>query len=243
MSAQAIAVKSRDKGLNNDGDHDDHRHDDAEFRALSGSDTVVRGHTIAQWAQEWTSMMIHSPLQPPNGRTDPQGIYAAQINHPGSPMYFITGDSPTSSTVRAFHVNSHQDVFLPIIGQTDMEGPGIAPTIPNFQGTPAEHVQTVLSAYTFNATLSVDGKPVTDLLPFETGIFSSGKARPGSVATDPNSFGADPGAKLGAVGTKGYAAVLSNLSEGSHQVHFTGTAMFFGNTVGSLDKTITIVVD
>ena len=55
--------------------------------------------------------------------------------------------------------------MIPIVGETDSEGPGINPTIPNFvpPHTFAEEVQTVLNSFAFSdIALSVDGKPVTN---------------------------------------------------------------------------------
>jgi hypothetical protein len=174
--------------------------------------------------------MVSGPDGTPNGGpvdslNDPNGTVAAAINNPHSPMYFITG-APSGD--RTFNVHHGQDVFVPIGGVTDAEGPHISSSLdPTKFGGPgqptfADEVRQVLDAVKFaNVKLTVDGKPITNLVETKTGIFSAGVVQPGSEAAD--FFGADPGASLATTGQVGYFAVLDDLSRGTHTIKSTIT--------------------
>jgi hypothetical protein len=213
----------------------------AAAQVISNPDSIVDGLTIRAWSEEWLKALINSEAGKENGFNDPHGEVAEEINHSHSPMYFITG--APSGAVRTFEVHSGQDVMIPIVGVTDSEGPGINPTIPNFvpPHTFAEEVQTVLNSITFSGvTLSLDGKPVTNLQETKTGIFSAGIARAGTEAVD--FFGAAPGAALATTGQEGYFAVLESLSEGTHVVKSTATSTQFGH-ITTVSHTDIIKVD
>jgi hypothetical protein len=106
---------------------DDPNEVEDEPKVLTNPNAIVDGQTIIQWSEQWLKVVINTPAGPVNGFNDPNGTVAAAINSPNAKMYFITGD-PASDT-RTFNVHHGQDVFLPIVGVTDSEGPGIAPTI------------------------------------------------------------------------------------------------------------------
>jgi hypothetical protein len=198
-------------------------------KVFTNPNAEVDGLTILQWSEVWLKTMINSPAGAVNSFNDPQGTVAAAINNPHSPMYFITG---APSGTRTFDVQHGQDVFVPIVGVTDSEGPTINPTIPGFvpaQGTFADEVNTVLNSFQFsNLMISVDGKPVANPQETKTGIFSAGVALPGSEAVD--FFGAVPGTTLSTTGQIGYFAVLDDLSRGTHKITSTVTTTQFGHS-------------
>jgi len=148
-------------------------------------------------------------------------------------MYFIT-EAPKGLT-RDFNVALGQDVLLPIAFAEDTEGPGIFPSIPGFNGSPAAEVRRVMATSHFdNVTLTVDGKPVNDLEETRTGIFSAGEVQAGSVAQD--FFGAATGTSLGTTALEGYFVVFKGLSAGTHTIVSTSSfsSQFIGNSaVGS----------
>jgi hypothetical protein len=206
-------------------------------KVITDPNAEVHGLTIAQWSEVWIRTMVNAPEGAVDSLNDPNGTVAAAINNPHSPMYFITG-APSGN--RTFDVHHGQDVFVPIGGVTDAEGPNIPPSLDAKHGGPfggpgepsfADEVQKVLNAVKFaNVTLTVDSKPITNLAETKTGIFSAGVAQPGSEATD--FFGAAPGASLATTGQVGYFAVLDDLSRGTHMISSTVTITdIFGHTV------------
>jgi hypothetical protein len=204
--------------------------DDDGTRILTNPNAEVDGKTITEWSEQLLKKLINTPAGDVNGTNDPNGTVAAAINNRHSDMYFIT--AAPSGSVRTFNVHHDQDVFLAIVVRTDAEGPGIAPSIPDFvpPHTFAEEVQAVLDSVTFSGvSLSVDGKPVTNLQETKTGIFSAGVARAGTAALD--FFTAVPGASLATTGQEGYFAVLDDLSKGTHVVKSAATSSQFGRSV------------
>jgi hypothetical protein len=216
------------------GDDPDDQQDRLEApNVITAPNAEVDGLTILQWSEVWLKTMIDAPAGAVNSFNDPQGTVAAAINNPNSPMYFITGVHPGDSAARTFNVQHGQDVFVPIVGITDSEGPQIAPSIPGFvpaQGSFADEVQTVLNSFQFsNLAITVDGKPVANPQETKTGLFSAGVVQAGSEAVD--FFGAAPGATLSTTGQIGYFAVLDDLSRGTHTITWTVTTTQFGNAL------------
>jgi hypothetical protein len=200
-------------------------------KVITAPNAEVDGLTILQWSEVWLKTLINSPAGAVNSFNDPKGTVAAAINDPDSKMYFITAD-PRALSTRTFDVHHGQDVFVPVVGVTDSEGPTVAPTIPGFvpnHGTFADEVNTVLNSFQFsNVMISVDGKPVANPQETKTGIFSAGVAPLGSEAVD--FFGAVPGTTLSTTGQIGYFAVLDDLSRGTHTVTSTVTTSQFGSS-------------
>ena len=183
--------------------------DDDGARILTNPNAEVDGKTITEWSEQLLKKLINTPAGDVNGTNDPNGTVAAAINNRHSDMYFIT--AAPSGSVRTFNVHHDQDVFLAIVVRTDAEGPGIAPTIPDFvpPHTFAEEVQAVLDSVTFSGvSLSVDGKPVTNLqetrrrgrlrLRAVEVIVASGRSLGGSLAVSRAQAGTDEGMTLAA---------------------------------------------
>jgi hypothetical protein len=203
---------------------------------ISDPNAVVDGKTILQWSEVWLKTLLDAPAGQINSFNDPRGKVAAEINDRHNSMYFITG---APSGERTFHVHLGQDVFVPIGGQTDGEGPQIGSTLdpavfgsfggpgePSF----ADEVLQVLKLVTITGvSMTVDGKSINDLAESNTGIFSAGVAKPGTEAVD--FFGAAPGASLDATGQVGYFAVVAGLGTGRHTITSTSSISFLGHTV------------
>jgi hypothetical protein len=229
------ALPSKLPGTGDDPFNNPNDVDEVRPAAVTDPNAVVDGMTILQWSEVWLRTMVDAPGGPINSFNDPNGTVAAAINDPHSPMYFITG---APSGERTFFVHRGQDVFVPVGGQTDGEGPQIGATLdpavfgsfggpgePSF----ADEVLKVLSLVTVsNVKVTLDGKPVNDLKETNTGIFFAGVAQPGSEALD--FFGTVPGASLAATGQVGYFAVLENLGSGKHTFTSTSTVSFLGHT-------------
>jgi hypothetical protein len=217
--------------------------DEDGAKILTDPNAEVDGRTIIQWSEQWQKALDNTPAGDVNGFNDPDGTVAGALNDLHSKMYFITSD-PRHVSTRTFNVSHDQDVFLPIVGRTDGEGPGIEETLPGFvptHGSFADEVKTVLANTTFSdVTLKVDGKLVTHLHETSTGIFSAGVAEAGTAAVD--FFCAEPGASLSTVGEAGYFAVLKDLSDGMHTITTTSVTTFFGHVGTEFQHTDNIIV-
>jgi hypothetical protein len=212
---------------------------------ITNPNAIVDGMTSVQGSERWLMALDNTPLGPPDahgpvdGFNDPNGKVAAALNGPHAKMYFITAVPASDSASRTFNVHHGQDVFLPIVGVTDSEGLGIAPTIqgpgaPDFgaSGQPsfADEVREVLAATQFsNVTMTLDGKAVPNLREASTGIFSAGIVQPNSAAAD--FFGATPGVALDTTGQEGFFAVLKDLGAGKHTIVTSFTESQFGHTL------------
>jgi hypothetical protein len=207
---------------------DDINDDQNAPRIVSEPNEVVDGLTIRQWAEHYLTAAFAAPGGPSNPLHDPTGAAAVSFNSAGGPMYFIT--EAHAGLTRTFNVAHGTDVLLPIAFAEDTEGSGISPSIPNFNGTAAAEVLRVMATSHFaNVTLSLDGKPVSDLEETKSGIFSAGAIQAGSVAQ--GFFGAAPGTSLATTGLEGYFVVLKDLAPGTHTIVSTSSfnSQFIGN--------------
>ena len=203
-------------------------------------DAVVDGKTLTQWVEKYISWTFNAPFVSQNGPNtinDPTGSVAQELNPRGGEMYFITG-APSSDVPREFYVRPGESVLVPVQVFEDSEGPSIPPSIPNFNGSYADEVKTVLASdlsQLVNGAVTLDGEMVTPLPKLNTGIFSAGVATQGSVGEAVT--GADAGASLGTSGAAGYFVVLKDLGLGTHT--FTDTTTFAdGHTDTHIDNII-----
>jgi hypothetical protein len=180
----------------------------------------VDGQTLTQWVEDYERWTFQAPANAPgyiNTVNDPTGSVANALNPQGSQMFFITG-APAGAE-RTFYVRPGENVLVPVANAVDSEGPGIPPSIPNFQGSYADEVKQVLSndlSSLGTGAVTLDGKTITPLPVLNTGIFSAGVAEPGSVGQLVTGANAD--ASLQTTGVAGYFVALQHLSPGSHQL-------------------------
>jgi hypothetical protein len=186
-------------------------------RITDDPNAVVDGQTIVQWAENWVKWAFPQPFDPnaPNALNDPTGSIAAEFNSPSSQMYFITGD--LSENTRTFNIQAGQDVLVPVNAAEDSEGPGIAPSLPRFPGTPAQavwiHLHQLYPHFT-GQSATLDGTTVKPLPILNSGIFDAGVVQAGSLGQAV--VGGATGASLQYSGVAGNWVVLSNLSVGQH---------------------------
>jgi hypothetical protein len=108
-----------------------------QTEVVTDPDTLVDGLTIRQWSEDWLKTLLNSPPGTINGFVDSDGQIAEEINRSHSPMYFITG--APAGAVRTFEVHLGQNVMVPIVGETDSEGPQILSSLHQFSfGGPNE---------------------------------------------------------------------------------------------------------
>jgi len=197
-------------------------------KVITDPNAEVDGRTITQWSEQWLKELIDTPAGAVNGFNDPNGTVAAAINDPHSKMYFITATH--SSDARTFNVHEGQDVYLPIIGITDGEGKDINPTIGPAFGGPgqpsfADEVRMVLDDAKFTKpTLTINDKPVANLMEFRTDIFSAGFAKPGTTAIGFFGVNNPKGTQLSTTGQEGFSVVLKDLPVGQYTIITTGSS-------------------
>jgi hypothetical protein len=183
---------------------------------------IVDGKTIAQWTQDWTTWGLQAPANT-NPLTDPNGGFAHVDNH--GPVFFIAGPFGSGSVERSFDVPKDTPILFPMINAFDTEGPGIPPTIPGWDKSFQEEVDTVLNDWQHSVKsrfASIDGHSVSNTKSYFEGtdFFSMGKVHPGSLI---ESLGVEKGTDLSTTKSAGYWLMVEGLTPGTHTLHFGGS--------------------
>jgi hypothetical protein len=149
---------------------------------------------------------------------DTTGAFANQNND--GPVFFIAGTSlgEPGSAVREFEVPAGTPLLVPLINTFDTLDPEEIE-----EQLVAEFRQSVVDAFA-----SIDGKAVLDPLSHyeETGFFSLGEFRPGTVIAElATSAGLEIplGTPLYPTKAGGYWLVIEGLNPGDHTLHFGGS--------------------
>jgi hypothetical protein len=179
--------------------------------------SVVEGRSVAEWTQEWWTWVLQSPADA-NPVEDPTGAFANQNND--GPVFFIAGTplGEPGSAVREFEVPAGTPLLIPMVNFFDTLDPEEIE-----EQLVAEFRESVVDAFA-----SIDGKAVPDPLSHyeETGFFSLGEFRPGTVIAElAASAGLEipPGTPLYPTKAAGYWLVIEGLDPGDHTLHFGGS--------------------
>jgi len=201
--------------------------------AILDPDSIVRGKTISEWAENWTAWGVQAPKDS-NPLTDETGEFASVDNN--GRIFFIAGpfNPPPDTTVeREFDVPFGKTLMVPVITAFDTEGPGIPATLPDLDPNYKLEVDTVLQDWDAVSTLfaSVDGDPVHDLRDYriETDFFSMGPVKEASLLA---SLGVPAGTLTETTKAVGYWLMIDGLPKGEHTLDFGGS---FGNGLVSAE--------
>src|SRR5215475_9696709 len=107
------------------------------------SNAAIAGQSVSQWTGDWWTWALQSPTNQ-NPVLDQTGAFA-NINNNG-PVFFIAGDFG-GDVERTFTVPAGKPLLVPLLNLVDVEGPGIAPTIPGWKGTFEAEVNKVLAGF------------------------------------------------------------------------------------------------
>jgi hypothetical protein len=193
------------------------------------SNAAIAGESVSQWTGDWWTWALQSPANQ-NPLLDQTGAFA-NVNNNG-PVFFIAGDFG-GDVERSFTVPAGKPLLVPLLNAFDVEGPGIAPTIPGWKGTFEAEVNKALAGFqngggpngfqpgVSSVFATIDGVPVKNPQSYleKSGFFSMGPVQPGSLI---ESFGLADGTVLSPTKSVGYWLMITGLSPGEHTLEFGG---------------------
>jgi hypothetical protein len=188
------------------------------------ADAVVAGKSIAAWTADWWTWAAQTS---PSPLSDPTGAFANENNN--GPVFFIAGNSGGTAT-RSFTVPAGKPILLPLINLFDIE--------PSPQTDPATLAQRKLAADlviggwvnsvdTASLFASIDGNPVPSPANYleVSDFFDMGLVQEGSYLA--SNFGLPVGNETFPTKSAGYWLMITDLSLGSHELHFGGSSNGF----------------
>src|SRR5262245_36896873 len=117
MSASAVRqTKQGQRWWDEDRSGDDHwsRRHGHHDNVVADPDTIVAGHTVAQWTQYWWKWQLQAPAGA--GPLDSASYQSINLDE----MVFIAGNFDAT-----IHAPAHTPILFPMINVYDTEGPGI----------------------------------------------------------------------------------------------------------------------
>lgn len=177
------------------------------------------GRSLEQWTEKWFTWAWQAPANE-NPMLDTTGAYASVDNN--GAVFFIAGtttppgaanpDVPTSAD-RTFDVPAGKPLLIPMLNFFDTEDPK-STEVGLVEGFQASVIPTSLFATIDGVSIT---NPESDLV--NTGFFSMGKTRPGSLI---EAIGAPVFSELSPTLGSGYWLMVSGLSPGEHTLTFGG---------------------
>ena len=186
-------------------------------------DAIVAGKSIAAWTADWWTWAAQTS---PSPLSDPTGAFA-NVNNNG-PVFFIAGN-PGGTATRSFTVPAGKPILLPLINIFDVEPlPQTNPATLEERELAADLVTGGWVNNTASLFASIDGNLVPSPANYleVSDFFDMGLVQDGSyLASD--LFGLPVGNKTSPTKSAGYWLMITDLSLGSHELHFGGSSNAF----------------
>lgn len=219
--AQEVRVKKPSGGGDDEDYNQSHHHRHDPFQVLPTQD-VVAGQTISAWTEDWWRWNVKQPLDnTANPDWDKNGAF--EHHQPCGGMYFLAGSwggDPAGGTVRTIgaepghHVPQWKPILVPLLNIISSQ----------WQGDPPDFNDNSIAGWKADVKdifLKIDGHDIKNLAAdlVDTGSFSAGKAKPGTVGE----YLSDPATgNVEVLKGSGYYAVVE-LAAGKHTIEFGGS--------------------